>query len=147
ALIDLARIEISLGNEDSATALLNRFREAGGDQATYDQAIADLRAHPAAPIRAELEKRFADAERLYREMLAKEPNRVDLIERLADVLAVQNKRLDAAQVLAKAADLSRDDADLQLRTSQSFGVAGRMIEAGRYNDRALALRPGDRQLL
>src|SRR6266571_2818808 len=56
-------------------------------------------------LKAEIEHRWGDAERLYRDLLAKEPKRVDLLLRLVDVLAVQNKRVEAAQALAKAADL------------------------------------------
>src|SRR5207244_4374042 len=92
-------------------------------------------------VKAEMEKRWGDAERLYREALAKEPNRVDLLLHLSDVLAVQNKRVEAAQAIARAADFRPDDAELQLRTSEAFGAADRPVDAARYNDRALALRP------
>src|SRR5258708_34425427 len=105
---------------------------------------------PAVPddaVRAETEKRWGDAERLYRESLAKEPNRVDLLLRLADILGIQNKPVEAAQTLARAADLRSDGAALQLRASEAFGAADRPADAPRYNDVALAVRPGGQTLL
>src|SRR5712691_11695304 len=59
---------------------------------------------PADAAKAENEKRWGEAERGYREAIAKEPNRVDLLLRLVDVLAVQGKKLEAAQTLGRAAD-------------------------------------------
>src|SRR5206468_3439953 len=80
---------------------------------------------PDALTKAESEKRWGDAELLYRDLLAKEPGRVDLLLRLVDTLAAQDKRPEAAEALAKAADLRRDDAELQLRASEAFGAADR----------------------
>ena len=71
-------------------------------------------------LKAEMEKRWGDAERLYRELLARDPARVELLLRLVDVLAVQDKRVEAAETLARAADLRPDDGDLQLRASEAF---------------------------
>jgi len=82
----------------------------------------------------------------YRELLAKEPKRVDLLLRLVDVLAAQDKRVPAAATLAQAADLRPDDGDLQLQASQAFGAADRPADALRYTDRALAIRPADEAL-
>jgi predicted Zn-dependent protease len=100
-----------------------------------------------AAVKAEMEKRWAEAERLYREALAKEPDRIDLLLHLVDVLAVQGKRLESAQTLARAADLRPDDSELQLHASEAFGAADRPADAARYNDRALALRPDEQNLL
>ena len=97
-------------------------------------------------LKAEMEKRWGDAERMYRELLAKEPKRVDLMLRLVDVLAVQDKRVEAAETLAKAADLRPDDGDLQLHASQAFGAADRPADALRYTDRVLAIRPAEEAL-
>src|SRR5262249_32966083 len=105
ALLDLARLKASQGDNDGALELLNRYRASGGDEETYLREAADLRTNPPAAVRAEMEKRWGDAEGMYREALKKEPNRADLLRRLADVLAVQNKRLEAAQALGHAADL------------------------------------------
>jgi predicted Zn-dependent protease len=145
-LLDYARVQAARGDAEAATELLRRFRAAGGDDAKYRAELAEMTSHPVAAQRAEAEKRYGDAERVYRELLAKEPNRTDLLQRLADVLATQNKKLEAAQTLAKIADLQPGDADVQLRASQAFGAADRRVEAMRYNERALALRPGDRAL-
>src|SRR5260370_117066 len=98
-------------------------------------------------LKAEMEKRWGDAERIYKELLAKDPGRADLWLRLSDVLAVEGRRDEAAQALARAADLRPGDADVQFRASQAFGVIDSLADATRYNDRALALRPTDQALL
>jgi predicted Zn-dependent protease len=117
-------------------------------QAPTDAPREEATADPLeAAVKAEIDKRWDEAERLYREALAKEPERLDLILHLVDVLAVQGKRLPAAQSMARAADLRPDDSELQLRASEAFGAADRPTEAARYNDRALALRPNDQNLL
>lgn len=101
------------------------------------------RAIPPEAVKAEAEKRWDDAERAYRAELAKEPNRVDLLLRLVDVLAAAGKKLEAAQTLARAADLRRSDFELQLHASEGFAAVERPADALRYVDRALALRPDD----
>lgn len=134
------------GDKGAALRLLDQYRDAGGDDETYHRERAQAEADPNAPLRAEMEKRWDEAERLYREALAKEPDRVDLLLRLADVLAVQGKRLDLARALGQAADLRSEDGDLQLRASEAFAVADRPADALRYVDRTLAVRPGDLDL-
>ena len=146
ALLDLARAQAARGDSDAAADLLKRYRDAGGDELTYRRELSEMLANPVAPLRAESEKRWGDAERLYRDLLAKEPNRIDLWLRLVDVLAVQNKQAEAAQTMAQAADQRPDDSALQLRASEAFGSADRLADALRYNDRALALRPTDQAL-
>src|SRR5207302_10255458 len=89
------------------------------------------------------DERWPDAERIYRGLLAKEPDRVDLLLRLVDVLAAENKPVDAAEALGRAADLRREDADLQARASAAFAAAERPADALRYIDRALQRRAGD----
>ena len=118
---------------------------------------AETRSIPAAPdtaspvipedaLKAEIERRWDDVERLYRDLLAKAPKRVDLLLRLVDVLAVQNKRVEAAETLAQAADLKPQDADLQLHASEALGAADRPTDALRYTVHALAMRPTDQAL-
>ena len=94
-----------------------------------------------AALKAEMEKRWNDAERLYEELLAKAPDRVDLLLRLADVYAADKKPLDAAQADSRAADQRRTDVRLQIRTSEAFAAANRPNEALEYTDRALAIQP------
>ena len=94
-------------------------------------------------IRAEGAERWDEAVRLLRNQLAREPGRVDLWLRLVDNLVVQNKRLEAAEAMARAADLEPQNADLQVRASQAYGAADRPPDALRYVNRALALRPND----
>ncbi len=143
ALLDLARIQSAAGDPDAAQQSLKRYRDAGGDEATYQRELAKVQSDTNAPIKAEMEKRFGDAERMYRDMLSREPQRVELLLRLADVQAAQSEKADAADTLTKAADLKGDDADLQLRASEALGAADRLADALRYLDRAIALRPGD----
>src|SRR5215471_9687413 len=80
-------------------------------------------------LAAEMEKRWSDAERIYRELLAAHSDRLDLWLRLADVLAAAGQPLAAAQSLAQAADLGPTDAELQLRTSAALAVAEQPAEA------------------
>ena len=144
-LLALSRTEATLGNSERATELLDRYRAAGGDEETYNRELADIL--PRAAMRAESEKQFPEAERIYRSMLAKEPDRTDLSTRLADVLAAEGKTREAAQVVARAADRQPGDAELQLRASEAFAGAGRPVDALRYVDRALAIRKDDPDLL
>ena len=145
-LIEMAHTRATQGDLDAALDLLDRYRDAGGDPATYSRERSELLAHPAAALKAEGEKRWGDAERIYRELLAKEPDRVDLLLRLVDVLAIQKKRVEAAETLARAADLRPGDGDLQLHASEAFGAADRPADAMRYVERALAIRPTDQAL-
>jgi predicted Zn-dependent protease len=142
-LLARARNLSEQGDKAAALQLLDQYRDAGGSDETYRRERAQAEADPNAPLRAEMGKRWDEAERLYREALAKEPNRADLLLRLTDVLAVQGKRLDAAQALQQAADLRPEDGDLQLRASEALAVADRPADALRYVDRALSVRPGD----
>ena len=97
-------------------------------------------------LKAEMEKRWSDAERLYKELLAKDPNRVDLILRLSDVYWADGKAADAARLLGRAADLRSDDEKLQIRASEAFAAADQPTEALKYVDRALSMQPGDLDL-
>jgi predicted Zn-dependent protease len=143
ALLDLARIQSAGGDMDAAQQSLQRYRDAGGDDETYKRELAKVLSDTNAPIKAEMEKRYGDAERMYREMLAREPDRADLSLRLVDVLAAENKQAEAAAILAKVADAKADDADLQARASEAAAGADRLADALRYIDRAIALRPTD----
>jgi predicted Zn-dependent protease len=143
ALIDLARIQSAAGDTDAAQESLKRYVAAGGSEDNYRDELAKLTSDINAPIRAEMEKRYGDAERMYREILSRQPDRADVLQRLVDLLATEGKRLEAAQAMATLANLKRDDGDLQLRASEAFGAAGRLADAVRYADRALALRPAD----
>lgn len=146
ALLELARVQSAAGDSDAAQQSLRRYLAAGGTEEIYRGELAKIVSDINAPIRAEMERRYADAERMYREMLALQPDRTDVLLRLADLLATEGKRLEAAETMAKAADLKPDDAGLQLRASEAFGAAGRLDDATRYAERALALRPADPSL-
>src|SRR5207237_6198859 len=125
-----------------ATLILSQAQS----QTTPPSGDAASAAIPDDAIKAEMEKRWGDAERIYRELLVKEAGRVDLLLRLNDVLAVQGKRVEAAETMARAADLRPNDANLQTNTSAAFAAADRPADALRYVDRALAIRPDDLDL-
>ncbi len=101
---------------------------------------------PPAALRAEMHKQWAVAEAIYRRILARHPDRVDLRLRLADVLAAQGKSAEAAKALALAADQRPRDAALQAKASEAFAAAKDARNALVYIDRALSLRPDDMSL-
>src|SRR5262249_27768669 len=144
ALLELSRLETRLGDVRRASELLRQYRDAGGDEQTYHRELAELPAQAA--LAAEGEKRWPKAEHTYREMLAGEPNRVDLLRRLADVLAAEGKTKQAAEILARAADRESEDGELQLRASEAFATANLPAVALKYVNRALARSPGDLEL-
>jgi predicted O-linked N-acetylglucosamine transferase (SPINDLY family) len=84
--------------------------------------------------------RLAEAERLYREICAADPNRFDALHGLG-VVAHQLGRADAADVLQRALALRPDAAEAHNDLGVVLGARGRFAEAAAAFERATTLRP------
>jgi protein O-GlcNAc transferase len=98
-----------------------------------DQLLAQALAHHQAG-------RLAEAERLYRQVCAADPNRFEALHRLG-VVAHQLGRPDAADILARALALRPDVAEAHNDLGVVLGARGRLAEAAAAFARAAALRP------
>lgn len=96
---------------------------------------------PQAALRAEIEQRFDEALRLYREALPASADPAALWLRMADIHAVRQEPAAAAEALGHAAALRPEDAALQARWSQSLAAASRPAEALAAIRKAVALDP------
>jgi protein O-GlcNAc transferase len=84
--------------------------------------------------------RLVEAERLYREVCAADPNHGESFHRLG-VVAHQLGRPDAAEFLARAVALKPDIAEAHNDLGVVLGARGRFAEAAASFARAVALRP------
>ena len=85
--------------------------------------------------------RLPDAERIYRQVLAVDPQQVDALH-LLGVVAHQVKRHDiAAEIIQKAIALNPHEADFYNSLGNALKGLGRMDEARACHEKALALRP------
>ena len=98
-----------------------------------DQDFAQAAAHHQAG-------RLAEAERLYRQVCAADPNHFPALHRLG-VVAHQLGRPDAADILARAVALKPDLAEAHNDLGVVLGARGRFAEAASAFERAVALRP------
>ncbi len=96
---------------------------------------------------AESQKYWQAAEEFYKQVIQNDPDRADLWERLADIIAEQGRPLEAAEALARAADLEPGNATLQAEAAAAFGAADQPEKGLLYINRAIALDPGKAQLL
>jgi predicted O-linked N-acetylglucosamine transferase (SPINDLY family) len=98
-----------------------------------DQVFAQAAAHHQAG-------RLAEAERLYRQVCAADPDHVAALHRLG-VVAHQLGRPDAPDILARAVALKPDVAEAHNDLGVVLGARGRFSEAAAAFERATALRP------
>lgn len=78
---------------------------------------------PDAALRAEMEGRWNDAIKIYREVLQQNPARADLWQRLADIYGRQGDPAAAAEALEQASRYAPNDAKLFFRLSQAHATA------------------------
>lgn len=115
--------------------------------------MAPVHAHEGLPpipepaLRAEMQQNWQQAARIYRELLAIEPQRIDLWRRLADVLAADGQAIAAAEALTKASRLVEDDVDLALDASRAWAQAGKPNDALERCGQAATLKPDDTGIL
>ena len=98
-----------------------------------DQVFAQAAAHHQAG-------RLTEAERLYRQVCAADPDHVAALHRLG-VVAHQLGRPDAPDILARAVALRPDVAEAHNDLGVVLGARGRLAEAAAAFERAAALRP------
>jgi predicted TPR repeat methyltransferase len=86
--------------------------------------------------------RLTEAERLYRQVCAADPNHVGSLHFLG-VLAGQVGRNDIAiDLIGRALSLKPDYAEAQYNFGRALTMQGRLSEAGAYFERAATLKPG-----
>ncbi|MGH9329353.1 MAG: tetratricopeptide repeat protein, partial [Vicinamibacterales bacterium] len=92
-------------------------------------------------LAAEQAGRWADAIRLYGQLVAAEPRRADLWLRLADLHARTGDREACIAALQRAVDASPSDASVFARLSQAYAWADQPVAALSAIEGALALKP------
>jgi tetratricopeptide (TPR) repeat protein len=102
---------------------------------------------PPAGIQAEVARRWDDAIRIYRAVLAEDPGRVDLWLRIADIEAAVGRPERAAEALEAAARGAPGDAAIHARLSQAQAALDRPGPALVAISRAVALDPGNAEYL
>ncbi len=90
-------------------------------------------------LAAESQNYWSAAEAFYRQILENDPTQGSLWERLSDIIAQQGRPLEAAEALARAADLDPGNADLQARTANAFAAANEPEKALAFMNRALTI--------
>lgn len=114
------------------------------------QPLLACAATPAVPddgLRAEGEKRWDDAVRIYRSAIAAAPGRSDLWFRIADIEAARGNAAAAAEATRQAVQLSPRDPPLQYRLAQAYAVAKQPEQALGAIDAALAVAPTNMEYL
>ncbi len=85
--------------------------------------------------------RLPDAERIYRQVLAADPQQVDALHLLGVVAHQVNRHDVAAGFIQKAIALNPREADFHNSLGNAFKGLGRMDEARACHEKAIALRP------
>jgi predicted O-linked N-acetylglucosamine transferase (SPINDLY family) len=92
-------------------------------------------------VQAHREGRLADAERLYRQLLALEPNHPEALHQLG-VLAMRAGRVaDGVELLKRASSASPAEPQVLLHLAQALAQAHRLAEAIAAFDRLIGLQP------
>jgi cytochrome c-type biogenesis protein CcmH/NrfG len=96
---------------------------------------------PESALRAESDGQWEEAIEVYRHVLEREPGRVDLWLRVADIAARLERRTDVRAALARAIEASPGDPDLYVRLSQASAADNDSASALKAIDSALAMKP------
>lgn len=115
--------------------------------AVAPQARAQAQAVPDAGLRAEMSEDWAEAVRVYRAAVQKDPTRADLWVRLGDIHARTGDRTAAAQTYGQAADIWAEDAALQIKASQAYAVLEDWGTATKYAGAAVRAEPENVEFL
>jgi tetratricopeptide (TPR) repeat protein len=98
-------------------------------------------------LRAEMRKDWDRAIALYSLMLDRDPKRVDLWLRIADIEGARGKPEKAAEALSRATAITPDDDALYFKLSQALSVANKPEEALAAIEKAVGLKPESREYL
>src|SRR5439155_17319087 len=90
--------------------------------------------------------RLAEAEEIYRRILAQQPDNADALHLLGVIAAETNHHDSAVPLLMHAATLAPEHWEYWQDLGRSLGQLGRMEESVAARERAADLRPGDGQL-
>ncbi len=96
---------------------------------------------PEEGIMAEEEKKWDQAIYIYREVIAKDPNRPDLWKRIGDIENTQKKYQNAIEAFKNAISLRPKDAALYVSLSETYAVINQAEEALAAINQALLLDP------
>jgi pentatricopeptide repeat protein len=91
-------------------------------------------------------REYQEAIARYHDAMKLMPGYGGLHERLGATYLLMGKRMEALKEYMAAADLDRDNAQLQLDVARHLAEHGYMTRAAVYADRAVAARPGDAEL-
>jgi len=89
--------------------------------------------------------RWSEGEALYKLVLGKFPNDVDILTGLADVLVWQQKYAEALQVLNQAGKISPSDTQILRRRARVLTLVGRTDEAQLQYQRVLQIDPQNKE--
>jgi protein O-GlcNAc transferase len=104
--------------------------------AQFERAIAHHRA-----------RQLGDAERVYREILAKDERYFDAVHMLGLLLHHREQSAAGLELLKRAETINANSADLQLNLAVVFSALSRGAEAAKHAIRAIELRPNDPDLV
>ena len=90
--------------------------------------------------------RFAEAERLYRQVIAKQPDNLDAVMLLALTLALMGRPADAESLISQARSKAPNSATVLANLAIIRANQGRWSEAVEAIDAAIAVEPASRQL-
>lgn len=99
---------------------------------------------PYTGLKAEMEKRWNDAANVYEEAVVKDPSRVDIYLRLADIYAAEKDYARAAGALNRAIQVEPGRAELHAKLSSVYAVDNRPEKALGAIESALRLEPDNR---
>src|SRR5438874_1877288 len=90
---------------------------------------------------------LGDAERIYRQILAEDPDYFDAVHMLGLLLHHRGDSAAGLELLQRAETIRPDSADLQLNLAVVFSALSRGAEAVKHAIRAIELRPNDPALV
>lgn len=89
---------------------------------------------------------YREAAARYRDAMELMPGYGGLYERLGATCLLMGQRVEALKAYMSAADLERDNAQLQLDVARHLAEYGYKTKAAVYADRAVAAKPGDAEM-
>lgn len=92
-------------------------------------------------LAAEGEENWQEALQLYRKILEKDPQRVDILLRVSDIEARTGNNVEALRAILRASQLSPEDPDIQYKLSQSYALTNWPKQALAAMEKALQSEP------